>query len=112
MELATTLLRHSRQLRVVTRGSLLDYSAVRASLKWITQALQGCPSHFTHLLSHTEALEKVMSLSSGLGLVEIWSGFLGNRQMEFSHPKLAQLDTKACALQDDIGEQLDIHVFE
>jgi midasin len=98
------MLQYSRHLRAATKGSSFDYSTVRVISKWLTKTLENCSPHFVSLIGYAKTLEAVLSLSSGLGLFEIWSSFLGNRRAEIAAPEISRLDAMACTLKDVEGE--------
>jgi midasin len=98
--LALKLLKYARYLRRATSSAFFDYSAVQAISRWIAGALYECSPIFLHLASHARALEDAVSLSSGLGLTEIWSSFLVHRSLDLPAVELIRFDTEAGNLRD------------
>jgi midasin len=96
--MAFTLLGHARHLRKAVINSSFDFSAVQAISRWILDDLEDCSPSFLQLAAQAQALSDAVSLSSGLGLIEIWSTFfVGNRSMSTSS-ELVDIDKLARCL--------------
>jgi midasin len=77
----------------------LDFSVVQAITRWINDALNNCPPAFIPLAMQAAALHKTVSLSSGLGLIEIWSAFFTVRPSTTTIAELEHLDKLVASLQ-------------
>lgn len=64
------------RMRSAVSQSHFDYSAIQAIVSWMTATLQQCASQFLSLQACALVLQNTVSLSSGLGLVDLWSLFL------------------------------------
>jgi midasin len=71
--LTLTLLKYGRHLRKTMSHDVFDFSSVQAITRCITDSVENCPPPFISLATQARALSETVSLSSGLGLNEIWS---------------------------------------
>lgn len=62
-----------------------NFSAVQTIVKWFSEALKHAPALFTSLQRSVQALERLVTPSSGLGLTEIWSSMLLPPKMASGH---------------------------
>lgn len=75
-----------RTLKVAIRlikendGMHFDFSTAYAFLPWIVNLLEDSPTFLSELKERAVALRSATSLSTGLGLLSIWSGYF--------HPQL------------------------
>ncbi|KAH9936525.1 uncharacterized protein B0H18DRAFT_1206806 [Fomitopsis serialis] len=69
----TQLVTYSRHLRTIIRRSPLDYSALQVFVKWVVQASAVPSVTFNGIHSCAQLLEGIVSLTSGLLLVELWT---------------------------------------
>ena len=76
-----------------------DYSAVQAITRWITDSVEDCSSAFMSLATQARALSETVSLSSGLGLTEIWSAFYVDELPGSVTTKLGDLEKISSSLQ-------------
>ncbi|KAK0187828.1 midasin nuclear AAA ATPase [Armillaria mellea] len=67
---------YATRMRSAVSQSHFDYSAIQAIVGWMTATLQQCTSQFLSLRACALVLQNTVSLSSGLGLVDLWSSFL------------------------------------
>lgn len=79
---------------IVTRNTF-DYSALHIVSKWLSQSISGAHAHFNAVDRHVTALSEVLSLSSGVGLSEIWSGLSHQGAGMRDADKIRQLDAAA-----------------
>ena len=93
MKLALTILGYGRYLRRVAEATSLDFSAITAICRWIHDAIEDSPASFATFIKQAAILRDSISLSSGLGLLEIWSTFLADRSPAVSSISLRDLDT-------------------
>ncbi|KAG7445730.1 P-loop containing nucleoside triphosphate hydrolase protein [Guyanagaster necrorhizus] len=76
LDIALKVLVYATRMRSAASQSHFDYSALQAITGWMAAALQQCPSQFLLLQACALVLQNTVSLSSGLGLVDLWSSFL------------------------------------
>ena len=93
------LMTYVRHLRWIIRRAPLDYSAMQVFVKWIVQrSATSSPSHDAiHLCART--LEGIVSLRSGLLLVEIWVTLASLRPSDASRAqvdRLAHAENEGC----------------
>lgn len=100
--LASKLLGYTRRLRIAVAHVCFDYSAVHAVSRWIADALEDCPTVFLPLAADVKALRETIALSSGLGMMEIWSSLMTDRPLKPFADDLIRLDFLARNLKDDI----------
>src|ERR1700722_5313724 len=96
IELLLKLLRYTRHLRGAASSVSFDYSAIQTLASRISDAVKGSSPRLVHLRRHTQALEDAISLSTGLGLSNLWTKLLANAPMKA--PELRDLDAMACNL--------------
>lgn len=94
-----TLLQDGRHLRRTMTSDTFDFSAVQAITRWITDSLENCSSAFMSLATQARALSETVSLSSGLGLTEIWSAFFIDELPTSVVTELGDLEKFTSALQ-------------
>lgn len=70
--------------------------------RWIADALEDCPTEFLHLAADVKALQETIALSSGLGIMEIWSSLMTERPLRPFTDDLICLGCLARNLKDDI----------
>jgi midasin len=78
--------------------------------KWLVKALEDCSPHFVGLIGHAKDLEDVISLSSGLGITEIWSSFLGKCHMEIAASEISRLDAMVCTMKN-VGDEYGTEIY-
>jgi len=98
IKLTLTLLEHGRHLRRTMMSEVFDFSAVQAITRWITDSVENCPPAFIPLATQARALSETVSLSSGLGLSEIWSTFFTDALPASVVKKLGDLEKFASSL--------------
>lgn len=91
------MLKFSAELRKASSNVYFDYSAVQAICSWITDATAESTATFTPLLDAVKSLKEIISLTSGLALVEIWSSFLKYSPLPAT-PAIKQLEVASCSL--------------
>jgi midasin len=75
-----------------------NFSAVQAITRWITDSVENCSSVFMPLAMQAHALSETVSLSSGLGLTEIWSAFFIDELPSSAVTKLEVLEKLTSSL--------------
>ena len=103
--MAVKLLGYGRLLRNIAGSNSFDYSVAQAASKWIAESIQGCSGDFLRLVDPARSLKDVVSLSSGLGITEIWSTLSVHRPICASLTDLRSLETIA----RDIDSTCDVH---
>ncbi|KAK0464246.1 midasin nuclear AAA ATPase [Desarmillaria tabescens] len=76
LDIALKVLMYATRMRSAASRSQFDYSAIQAIVGWMTAVLEQCSSQFLSLQVCALVLQNTVSLSSGLGLVDLWSSFL------------------------------------
>ena len=87
----TELLTYVRHLRSIIHRAPLDYSAIQVFVKWIVQrSTAHSPSHNAiHICARS--LEEIVSLRSGLLLVEMWASLASLRPSDTSRNQVDRL---------------------
>lgn len=87
----TELMAYARHLRSAMRRTPLDYSAIQVFVKWIVQ--RSTPSSPNHdaIYNCARSLEEIVSLRSGLLLVEIWTSLASLRPSDASRSQVDRL---------------------
>jgi midasin len=98
VELALTLLKHGRHLRRTMAHDVFDFSSVQAITRCITDSVENCPPPFISLATQAHALSETVSLSSGLGLNEIWSALYVDELPTTVITRLGDLEKSAASL--------------
>ncbi|KAL0578801.1 AAA ATPase midasin [Marasmius crinis-equi] len=93
MSLAGVLLKYSRRLRSLIAGPVFDFSSVQTISRWILDASESFSTHEASLVMCAKTLHDITSLSSGLGLNEIWKVFL--QQSTHQHKGIERLERLA-----------------
>ncbi|KAF7308632.1 Midasin [Mycena chlorophos] len=95
MEISSAVLKYANELRNILSKAHFDYSAVHVITEWLVAALKDGRVESSVLESHAVALQQIISLSSGLGIQEIWRRF-ATTLFQFD-PRLVRLhDLAAC----------------
>jgi len=105
LDVAVKLLGYGRLLRNIAENNSFDCSVAQAASKWIAESIQGCSRDFLPLVDPARGLKDVVSLSSGLGITEIWSTLSVHRPICASLTDLRSLETIA----RDIDSTCDVH---
>lgn len=87
----TELMTYVRHLRSIIHQTPLDYSAMQVFVKWIVQRSMAFPSNHDAIQTSARSLEGVVSLRSGLLLVEVWASLASLRPSEASRSQLDRL---------------------
>ncbi|TFK40741.1 midasin nuclear AAA ATPase [Crucibulum laeve] len=103
IKLATSFISFGQYLRKASNTASFDFSAVQAVLRWMMDSLDCTSPRFVHLATEVEALYEVVSLSSGLGLMEIWSTLYADNASKLVGTKIQTLETLACNLKEDLA---------
>ncbi|GLB38607.1 putative P-loop containing nucleoside triphosphate hydrolase protein [Lyophyllum shimeji] len=111
MRLSTLLLSYSRHLRRVTT-TIFDFSALQAACHWIIDAVENCPQAFVVVASRARALRDSISLSNGLGLMEIWSSLFLDRPLAASSSNLEIVEKRSAALRGGKAKGLRRQAFD
>ena len=103
--MAVKLLGYGRLLRTVASTHSFDYSVAQATATWIIESTEGHSMDFLPLHDSAQGLKDAVSLSSGLGITEIWSSLCVQRSLCPSSTELKHLDSLA----RDIDSSSDVH---
>lgn len=96
LDVVAKLLGYSGLLRKVARASSFDYSVAQAAAKWIAECIQGRSKDFSPLDEPVRGLRDAVSLSSGLGITEMWSTISAQRPFCSCSTELKSLEGVAC----------------
>ncbi|RDB14764.1 Midasin [Hypsizygus marmoreus] len=79
LAIASNLLNYSRYLHKALGAGSIDFSALQAICRWIAEAIENSSSSFDTVATQMRGLHDAVSLSSGLGMIEIWSNLFVER---------------------------------
>ncbi|KAF9454871.1 midasin [Macrolepiota fuliginosa MF-IS2] len=101
--------RCGRYLHNVSVRTHLDHSAIQVLARMINDALKDAPMHteIQSLTSHARRLHELSSLSSGTGLIAMWSKWNCSDALVTRHSWNTQPDDLVCSL-DSPAVQLDL----
>ncbi|KAK7028133.1 AAA ATPase midasin [Paramarasmius palmivorus] len=85
-----SLLNYASYLHRFTEGNDFDYSSVQTITKWIAESAERLSAPQLSLVISAKTLKDLTSLSSGLGLTEIWKSFLSQRALD--SPDISRLE--------------------
>ncbi|KIK69742.1 hypothetical protein GYMLUDRAFT_52909 [Collybiopsis luxurians FD-317 M1] len=94
------VLYYTQKLRDIASRNVLDYSALQPLTKQLVTVAQMLPDGFTSVKDCIADLEETTTLSSGLGLNQIWSMFYNNRLTVTDAQRLDDLIAKIDGPQD------------
>ena len=92
LDTASRLLAYTRLLRKVVSNDSFDFSVAGATARWLAETLQSSTPEFDPLRGIVQNLTDAVSLSSGLGIAEIWSAFLVEEAAAAGHSDLQLLE--------------------
>ncbi|KAI0693224.1 midasin [Cytidiella melzeri] len=92
------LLSYAAYLHKISTQDRLDHSAVYTASRWLEDCLQDARPEFTVIQLHARALSEAVTLTSGLGLVEIWSSLSVSSVQDELVSKISTLDAVASML--------------
>lgn len=96
--LSLTLLNYARYLRKIGAAVSLDFSALQATCRWIANAVESSSSFFSAVVYQVQLLGDSISLSTGLGLIEIWSTLYVDQPLVDTLTKLNVINTRSALL--------------
>lgn len=73
--------------------------------------LDDCPLSLSELRNHVESLDGVVSLSTGLGLLEIWPGFFIDNLPSFNSLEVKRIEQLSRAMQDGSAAYSEFQVW-
>lgn len=82
---------YARHLRSVIRRTPLDYSVIQVFVKWIVQRSTASSPNHDAIHNCARLLEGVVSLRSGLLLVDIWAALASLRPSDTSKGQVSRL---------------------
>ncbi|KAF5382460.1 hypothetical protein D9615_002742 [Tricholomella constricta] len=112
LRLALKLLGYGRYLRSISAAAFIDFSALHAVSRWIVDTIENSPSSFSMVNSQVHQLKDIISLSTGLGLIEIWSGFLLDRPLTASSANLDVIEFRSARLKGSEAWTLRRQAFD
>ncbi|OBZ68834.1 Midasin [Grifola frondosa] len=99
IDILLKLVSFGRCLQKAATSHSFDFSVVQVVLRWILEALCDRSDEFGSIEVHAEALHAAVSLTSGLGLVELWSSISPSNSREGSAGEVVRLEKIAYDLQ-------------
>ncbi|KAG6866182.1 hypothetical protein C0991_007732 [Blastosporella zonata] len=112
LQLSTLLLNYGRYLRKIAAAPTLDFSALQAACRWIVDGIEDGPSAFSTAATWARTLKKTISLSSGLGLNEIWSALFVDRPLTSAAATLDVIENRSACLDGQHAQSLRRQVFD
>ncbi|KAF8635894.1 hypothetical protein AX15_000074 [Amanita polypyramis BW_CC] len=101
LKVLTKALGYGYHLRRVLENSLLDYSGLFALARSILDILSVESPHLDSLQRHARDFSDAVSLTSGLGLFDIWSSLYCSNSSYLPKPSIARLDELASSLNNE-----------
>ncbi|KAG6889702.1 hypothetical protein C0992_004422 [Termitomyces sp. T32_za158] len=111
LRLASSLLDYGRYLRKIAAAAVLDFSALQAACCWIADALEDSPSVFSTAVLCAHELKDAISLSTGLGLQDIWSALFIDRSY-VSSTSLELVEKHSAYLEGKEAQNIRRQVFD
>ncbi|KAH7907327.1 midasin [Hygrophoropsis aurantiaca] len=91
---AALLLNYRRYIRKSTSDSAFNHSLVQVVSNWISEALDRGNQAFNKLVTASDELQRSISLTTGLGMTEIWTNVLAPESM-VPYQELRELEKSA-----------------
>lgn len=98
--MAIAVLTHGRHLRRAVDAGAFDFSAVHAILAWLKDSLNNHPPSFGPLSIVVQTLNEIVSLSTGLGLIDIWSNFYMRSLPATVRAELKKVEEFSCHMEE------------
>lgn len=86
-------------LRKVTASSSFDHSTALAASNWVSESVKGSGSAFSPLQDPAKRLVDAISLSTGLGMSELWTCFSFRGPHATAMSNLVSMDEDACGVE-------------
>ena len=93
---------HGTHLRRTLENSPLDHSALLALARSILDALSVDSQHLAALQRHARTFNDLVSLTSGLGLFDVWSSLYAEDSSYLTRESLTRLDGFVTSLNNDV----------
>ncbi|KAK2459690.1 hypothetical protein APHAL10511_008335 [Amanita phalloides] len=100
LQVLTKAMSYGTYLQRIIRNSALDYSALLALARCILDALNIESPQLITLQHHARSLNDFVSLTSGLGLLDIWSSLYCDGSLYLAKSRLFRLNELASSLND------------
>lgn len=98
------LLAYNNCLKQAVRNSSIDFSILQVVLRWMKHMSEHSPDLQTAVFLHIQALEEVISLKTGLGLMELWTS-LASKHTE-PHTEIIGADLESLTWEMSSGGML------
>ena len=93
---------YGTHLRRTLENSPLDHSALLALARSILDALSAGSVYLVAVQRHAQTFNDLVSLTSGLGLFDVWSSLYAEYSSYFAKESLTRLDGLATTLNNDV----------
>ncbi|KAH7927800.1 midasin [Leucogyrophana mollusca] len=81
LNLSIKLLSYCRHLRRAAVENYFDHSSVQVLSTWISDVLHGCDQVFNKVAAASDVLRESISLTTGLGMTDIWRNLLPQKYL-------------------------------
>ncbi|KAG6872267.1 hypothetical protein C0995_011404, partial [Termitomyces sp. Mi166 len=112
LQLSSSLLNYARYLRKIAAAAVFDFSALQAACRWVVDALEDSPSVFSTAMLRAHELKDTISLSTGLGLQDIWSALFIDRPRISSTTTLDLIEERSAYLEGKESRNLRRQTFD
>ena len=99
-EVAIAVLTYGRHLRRAVDAGAFDFSAIHAILGWLKDSLDNHPPSFGPLFIAVQTLNEIMSLSTGFGLIDMWSNFYMRSLPATARAELKKVEEISCHMEE------------
>ncbi|CCL98515.1 uncharacterized protein FIBRA_00514 [Fibroporia radiculosa] len=106
LDVMLTLLTCGRHLQRAVSSAQLDYSEIRVVVGWIIETLQEHQDPFVDVAPSANALVEMVSLTSGLGLIELWSSLTTLKEPLI--PEISQLESAMSRFNGQDARRMEI----
>lgn len=111
-EAMTKVMGYGTHLRSTLENSPLDHSALLALARSTLDALSAESVYLVALRRHAQTFNDLVSLTSGLGLFEVWSSLYAEGSSYFANESLNRLDELATSLNNDVERASTSNKYE
>jgi hypothetical protein len=98
----TKVMGYGTHLRRTLENSPLDHSVLLALARSTLDALSAESVYLVALQRHAQTFNGLVSLTSGLGLFDVWSSLYAEDLSYFANESLTRLDELATTLNNDV----------
>lgn len=99
-KVAIAVLTYGRHLRGAVDAGAFDFSAVHAILGWLKDSLDDHPPSLGPLFIAVQTLNEIVSLSTGFGLIDMWSNFYMRNLPATARAELKKVEEFSCHMEE------------